>query len=57
MRKLLLLSLLAFVCAGATGCISTNPCGPSWHPLFQRNQNCCCETYSAPVVQSAPCCQ
>lgn len=62
MRKILMLSLLALVCAGASGCISTNPCSPGWHPgaLFQRHPaaECCCDPcMSAPVVQSAPCCQ
>lgn len=62
MRKFLMLMLLALVCAGASGCMSGNPCGQGWHPgaMFQHNQTngCCCESsyMSAPVMQ-APCCQ
>jgi len=61
MRKLLMLSLLALLTAGATGCISSNPCG-GWHPgaLFERRQaaECCCQpVMSAPVMQQGSCCQ
>ncbi len=62
MRKLLMLSLLVLLTAGATGCISSNPCG-GWHPgallgINRRSADCCCEpVMSAPVMQQGACCQ
>jgi hypothetical protein len=61
MRKLLLLSLLALLTAGATGCMS-NPCG-GWHPgalLGRHPAECCCHEstmMSAPVYQQGCGCQ
>jgi hypothetical protein len=53
MRKLLILSILALLTAGASGCAGRNSCGESWRPgyyLFgagrshnQQNQNQCCD--------------
>lgn len=73
MRKLLILSVLVVMAAGATGCVSQNPCGGnSWRPGYYlfglgRNQqptqaDACCDpcgggAMAAPMMTAAPCCQ
>jgi hypothetical protein len=68
MRKLLILSILVLLTAGATGCVGQNPCGgTTWRPgyylfgLGRNNQpthaDCCDPSGSAPVMTAAPCCQ
>ncbi len=72
MRKLLILSVLVVLTAGAMGCVQ-NPCSnTTWRPgyyLFglgrsnQPTQADCCDpcgggaVMSAPVMAAAPCCQ
>jgi hypothetical protein len=65
MRKLLILSVLVVLAAGATGCVGSNPCGnTTWRPgyylfgLGRSNQpthaECCDPCGAGPAVMAAP---